>query len=71
MFSWYIRLKLKGNSGVCASGFCMDDECWRLYEEKVHSLLCQGLNDRAKFIRVIWRNWSSNCRVENVRIPGL
>ncbi|KMT09405.1 hypothetical protein BVRB_6g128810 isoform B [Beta vulgaris subsp. vulgaris] len=64
-YDYCVRLKLKGNSGVCASGFCMDDECWRLYEEKVHSLLCQGLNDRAKFIRVIWRNWSSNCRVEN------
>ncbi|XP_021848982.2 uncharacterized protein [Spinacia oleracea] len=64
-YDYCVRLNLKGNSGVHASGYCVDDECWRLYEEKVHSLLCQGLNDRAKFIRVIWRNWSSNCRIQD------
>lgn len=61
---------MKGNSGVKASGYCVDSECWRLYEDKVYSLLCQGLNDRAKFIRVIWKNCYSNCRIEDVRNPG-
>ncbi|XP_021718015.1 nucleolar protein 6-like [Chenopodium quinoa] len=64
-YDYCVRLNLKGNSGVFASGYGVDDECWRLYEQKVHSLLCQGLNDRAKSIRVIWRNWSSNCRIED------
>lgn len=64
-YDYCVRLNLKGNSRVCASGYCVDDECWRLYEEKVHLLLCQGLNDRAKSIRVIWRNCSSNSGVED------
>ncbi|CAN1814119.1 Nucleolar protein 6, partial [Linum perenne] len=36
-----IRLNLKGNSEVSSSGFCLDDECWRLYEQKVHNILSQ------------------------------
>ncbi|KAG8659917.1 nucleolar protein 6 isoform X2 [Manihot esculenta] len=64
-FDYYIRLNLKGNREVCASGFCLDDECWRLYEQKVLSILSQGLSDRAKFIRVIWRNFQSDCDIEN------
>ncbi|KAF2290735.1 hypothetical protein GH714_015240 [Hevea brasiliensis] len=64
-FDYCIRLNLKGNSKVCASGFCLDDECWRLYEQKVHNILSQGLSDRAKFIRVIWRNFHSDCDMEN------
>lgn len=63
---WFSRLNLKGNREVCASGFCLDDECWRLYEQKVLSILSQGLSDRAKFIRVIWRNFQSDCDIENV-----
>ncbi|CAN0861852.1 Nucleolar protein 6 [Linum grandiflorum] len=59
-----IRLNLKGNSEIFASGFCLDDECWRLYEQKVHDILSQGLGDRAKSVRVIWRNISSGCRLE-------
>ncbi|CAN1814116.1 Nucleolar protein 6, partial [Linum perenne] len=59
-----IRLNLKGNSEVSSSGFCLDDECWRLYEQKVHNILSQGLGDRAKSVRVIWRNISSGCRLE-------
>lgn len=63
MFCSY-RINFKGNKELYASGFCMDDECWRLYEEKIHAILAKGLNDRAKFIRVIWRNaqcqWSVN-----------
>lgn len=60
-----IRLNLKGNSEVYASGFCLDDECWRLYEQKVHSFLNQGLGDRAKHIRVCWRNTLSECNMED------
>ena len=63
MFCSY-RINFKGNKELYASGFCSDDECWRLYEEKIHAILSKGLNDRAKFIRVIWRNaecqWSVN-----------
>ncbi|XP_043710808.1 nucleolar protein 6 isoform X3 [Telopea speciosissima] len=55
-YDYCIRLNLKGRSEVYASGFCLDDECWRIYEGKVHSLLEQGLNDRAKVIRVTWRS---------------
>ncbi|KAK6922708.1 Nrap protein, domain 6, partial [Dillenia turbinata] len=60
-----IRLKLKGLGEVCASGYCLDEECWRSYEQKVHSLLHQGLSDRAKSIRVVWRNTSSEHSMED------
>ncbi|KAK4593427.1 hypothetical protein RGQ29_017509 [Quercus rubra] len=64
-YDYCIRLDLKGKSEVHASGYCLDDECWRLYEQKVHSLLNQGLNNRAKLIRVTWRNALSECSIEN------
>ncbi|KAL9273669.1 Pyridine nucleotide-disulfide oxidoreductase domain-containing protein [Drosera capensis] len=64
-YDYCIRLNLKGNANVHASGYCMDDECWRLYEEKVCSILAQGLQDRAKTVRVSWRNMASNHRVED------
>ncbi|KAG7034144.1 Nucleolar protein 6 [Cucurbita argyrosperma subsp. argyrosperma] len=60
-----IRLNLRGQVELYASGFCMDDECWRLYEQKVHGILSQGLTDRAKFIRVSWRNTEPGCTIEN------
>ncbi|CAI0476606.1 unnamed protein product, partial [Linum tenue] len=58
-YDHYIRLNLKGSKEVYSSGFCLDDECWRLYEKQVHDLLSQGLGDRTKSVRVIWRNSSS------------
>ncbi|KAG7990196.1 hypothetical protein I3843_02G012900 [Carya illinoinensis] len=64
-YDYCMRLNLKGKSEVHASGFCMDDECWRLYEQKVHTLLNQGFSDRAKMIRVTWRNTFSGCSIEN------
>ncbi|XP_040999624.1 nucleolar protein 6 [Juglans microcarpa x Juglans regia] len=64
-YDYCMRLNLKGKSEVHASGFCMNDECWRLYEQKVHTLLNQGLSDRAKMIRVTWRNTFSGCSIEN------
>ncbi|KAL8137849.1 hypothetical protein V2J09_003850 [Rumex salicifolius] len=64
-FDYCIRLNFQGNDAVHASGYCSDDECWRLYEEKVHSVLSQGLRDRAKFIRVIWRNYHSASLLED------
>ncbi|XP_057529291.1 uncharacterized protein LOC130807910 isoform X1 [Amaranthus tricolor] len=64
-YDYCVRLNVKGNSVVKASGYCVDNECWRLFEDKVYSLLCQGLNDRAKFIRVIWKNCYRNCRIED------
>ncbi|CAL5371205.1 unnamed protein product [Camellia sinensis] len=64
-YDYCIRLNLKGKSEVYALGFCLDDECWRLYEQKVHSLMHEGLNDRAKFIRVTWRNTASGYNLED------
>ncbi|KAK6258334.1 hypothetical protein SCA6_012808 [Theobroma cacao] len=64
-YDYCIRLNLKGNNEVYALGFCLDDECWRVYEQDVHCLLNQGLSDRAKFIRVFWRNTHSEFNVEN------
>ncbi|CAL1360812.1 unnamed protein product [Linum trigynum] len=63
-YDHYIRLNLKGSKEVYSSGFCLDDECWRLYEKQVHDLLSQGLGDRTKSVRVIWRNSSSGCSLE-------
>lgn len=60
------RLNFTGNSEVCASGFCLDDECWRLKEQKVHNVLTEALGDRVKLVRVIWRNTPSEFNIENV-----
>ncbi|XP_010430490.1 PREDICTED: nucleolar protein 6 [Camelina sativa] len=60
-----IRLQLKGKTALPMSEFCLDKECWRIYEQKVHSLLLEGLGDRAKSIRVVWRNVNQDWRVEN------
>ena len=57
---------MEGKSEVFASGFCLDDECWRVYEQKVHNVLIEGLSDRVKLVRVIWRNTPSECIIENV-----
>eukprot|EP00257_Ricinus_communis_P021381 XP_015580860.1 nucleolar protein 6 [Ricinus communis] len=64
-YDYCIRLNLKGQSNVYNLGYCLDEECWRLYEQRVHGILLQGLSDRAKFIRVIWRNITSECSIEN------
>ncbi|XP_058203869.1 uncharacterized protein LOC131318082 [Rhododendron vialii] len=64
-YDYCIRLNLKGSTEVNALGFCSDDECWRSYEQKVLSLMHQGLNDRAKVIRVIWRNTPLGCNLED------
>ncbi|KAG5560683.1 hypothetical protein RHGRI_003871 [Rhododendron griersonianum] len=64
-YDYCIRLNLKGSTEVNALGFCLDDECWRSYEQKVLSLMHQGLNDRAKVIRVIWRNTPLGCNLED------
>ncbi|XP_074312667.1 uncharacterized protein LOC141648101 isoform X2 [Silene latifolia] len=64
-YDYCIRLNLKGASGIHQSSYCVDDECWRLYEEKVRSLLYQGLSDRANFVRVIWRNWPTTYHFED------
>ncbi|KAL5754642.1 hypothetical protein ACOSP7_022862 [Xanthoceras sorbifolium] len=64
-YDYCFRLNLRGHTEVHSSGFCLDDECWRLYEQKVHSMLYQGLGDRVKFIRVTWRNTPSQCSIED------
>ncbi|KAK3017160.1 hypothetical protein RJ639_007835 [Escallonia herrerae] len=63
-FDYCVRLNLRGNAEIYASGFCLDDECWRLYEQKVLSLVQRGLGDRVKFVRVMWRNCASECNIE-------
>ncbi|KAK7406701.1 hypothetical protein VNO78_08331 [Psophocarpus tetragonolobus] len=55
-YDYCMRINLKGKKEVFASGFCLDDECWRLYEDRIHGILSKALNDRAKFIQVTWRN---------------
>ncbi|XP_020099122.1 nucleolar protein 6 isoform X1 [Ananas comosus] len=64
-FDSCLRINLEGNSKVFASDFCLDDECWRVCEKDVHSLLQQGLTDRAKLIRAIWRNMPSEWRIDD------
>ena len=56
---------------MSTSGVCLDKEYWRTYEQKVHSLLEQGLGDRAKSIRVVWRNTNQDSYVESVRFSDL
>ena len=60
------RLNLKGKTEVSAQGFCLDNECWRLYEDKVHSLLKEGLGDRIKSVRVTWQNATSTRCINDV-----
>ncbi|XP_061342356.1 uncharacterized protein LOC133288574 isoform X3 [Gastrolobium bilobum] len=55
-YDYCMRVNLKGKKEVYASGFCLDNECWRSYEEKIHGILAKGLDDRAKLIQVAWRN---------------
>lgn len=61
------RVNLKGNVQAYASGFALDNECWRTYEHKVHSLMQEALGERVKLVRVIWRNTASECNFEDVR----
>ncbi|KAI3844542.1 hypothetical protein MKX03_003301 [Papaver bracteatum] len=63
-YDYCIRIKADESKEVYASGFCLDEECWRTYEEKVHSLLEQALGDRAKSVRVTWRSSPSQWKIE-------
>ncbi|ESW28940.1 hypothetical protein PHAVU_002G030700 [Phaseolus vulgaris] len=64
-YDYCMRINLKGKKEVCAMGFCLDDECWRSYEDKIHGILSKGLNDRAKVIQVTWRNTQCQWRVDD------
>ncbi|XP_057772992.1 uncharacterized protein LOC130992396 [Salvia miltiorrhiza] len=64
-YDYCIRLNLKDNRDFHASGFCLDDECWRSYEQRVLCVIDQALRGRTKLVRVIWRNASSDCNFEN------
>lgn len=64
-FDYCMRLNLKGKAEVSAHGFCLDNECWRLYEKKVQSLLQEGLRERVKFVRVTWGNATSTCSIND------
>ncbi|CAH9146997.1 unnamed protein product [Cuscuta epithymum] len=58
-YDYCLRLSLRGHNDIYNLGFCLDDECWRSYESKVLSVLNQGLTDRSKLVRSIWRNTAS------------
>ncbi|KAM3273556.1 hypothetical protein ACQJBY_043026 [Aegilops geniculata] len=62
-FDSCLRINLKGNSRVTALSFCLDDESWRVLEKDVQSLLQQGLTDRTKMIRVLWRSTPSEWNI--------
>ncbi|KAG9448910.1 hypothetical protein H6P81_008875 [Aristolochia fimbriata] len=62
-FDYCMRVNLKGNTKLLESSYCLDDERWRVYEEKVHSLLLEGLTDRAKLVRVAWNNRPSKWNI--------
>ncbi|KAK7309292.1 hypothetical protein RJT34_05888 [Clitoria ternatea] len=64
-YDYCMRINLKGKKDIYPSGYCLDDECWRLYEEKIHNILSKGLNDRAKFIQVTWRNTQCQWSVDD------
>ena len=63
-----VRINLKGNSKVTSLSFCLDDESWRILEKDVQSLLQQGLTDRTKMIRVLWRSTPSEWNIMDVCI---
>ncbi|KAL4197282.1 hypothetical protein AMTRI_Chr04g187510 [Amborella trichopoda] len=65
-FDYCMRITCKRNCGrVCTSGLYLDKECWRVYEEKVQSLLAEGLTDRANVVRVTWGNTPSDWLIED------
>ncbi|XP_031476888.1 uncharacterized protein LOC116248304 isoform X2 [Nymphaea colorata] len=55
-FDYCIRIYLKDDDDTKASKPCLDKELWRISEGNVYSLLVEGLSDRAKFVRAVWRN---------------
>ncbi|CAJ1930137.1 unnamed protein product [Sphenostylis stenocarpa] len=64
-YDYCMRINLEGKKEVFALGFCLDDECWRSYEDKIHGILSKGLNDRVKVIQVTWRNTQCQWSVDD------
>ncbi|KAG2623176.1 hypothetical protein PVAP13_3KG040362 [Panicum virgatum] len=62
-FDSCLRINLKENSKVTSLSYCVDDESWRILEKDVQSLLQQGLTDRTKMIRVLWRSTPSEWKI--------
>ncbi|CAN6330646.1 unnamed protein product [Urochloa humidicola] len=62
-FDSCLRINLKGSSKATALSYCVDDESWRILEKDVQSLLQQGLTDRTKMIRVMWRSTPSEWKI--------
>uniref|UniRef100_A0A0D9XX83 Nucleolar protein 6 n=1 Tax=Leersia perrieri TaxID=77586 RepID=A0A0D9XX83_9ORYZ len=62
-FDSCLRINLKGNSKIVTSSLCLDDLSWRELEKNVQSLLQQGLTDRTKMIRVLWRSTPSEWNI--------
>ncbi|GJN09003.1 hypothetical protein PR202_ga26968 [Eleusine coracana subsp. coracana] len=65
-FDSCLRINLKGSSKFTEISFCMDDESWRILEKDIQSLLQQGLTDRTKMIRVLWRSTPSEWNIMDV-----
>ncbi|KAL2497823.1 Nrap protein [Abeliophyllum distichum] len=64
-YNYCVRLNLKGSREVYSCGFCLDEECWRTYEQKVLSIIDQALRGRTKLVRVIWSNATFECNIED------
>lgn len=64
-FDSCLRINLKSNPKICSEDFCMDNECWRIYEKNIQSLLQRGLSDRAKLVRVVWRSTPLDWNIED------
>ncbi|RLN30373.1 nucleolar protein 6 isoform X2 [Panicum miliaceum] len=62
-FDSCLRINLKDNSKVTSLSYCVDNESWRILEKDVQSLLQQGLTDRTKMIRVLWRSTPSEWKI--------
>ncbi|KAJ1692881.1 hypothetical protein LUZ63_009579 [Rhynchospora breviuscula] len=64
-FDSCLRINMKESSRVLGLGFCMDEERWRVCERDIQLLLSQGLTDRSKLVRVVWRNSPSNWNIHD------
>lgn len=63
-FDYYARINPVDNEHRKLSNCCLDKENWRAYEKEVESLLCKGLGERARLIRVIPRSVPAKWKID-------
>ncbi|GLJ36464.1 hypothetical protein SUGI_0732270 [Cryptomeria japonica] len=63
-FDYYARISPVDNEHRKLSNVCLDKENWRVYEKEVESLLCKGLGERARLIRVIPRRVPAKWKID-------